>query len=181
MSDISDLHGVYATPLRWNAEAGILSYGYYDEATGERTSKEIELGSQMACFAMDLATRERGYGMIRVGVCDFRLTPVGSTPPPWPDDDDFKHAIGCFVWNPRLGELRLETNAVIFFNAINALWNYCRTFEEATAGLQPSSSSWAAASGLSRRSARCFTHPSLSCSIGCLATRCRLLRCANRP
>src|SRR6202012_1503089 len=43
----------------------------------------------------------------------------------------------CFVWNPRLGELRLETNAVIFFNAINALWNYCRTFEEATAGLQP--------------------------------------------
>src|SRR6516162_1110099 len=28
MSDISDLHGIYATPLRWNAEAGILGYGW---------------------------------------------------------------------------------------------------------------------------------------------------------
>jgi hypothetical protein len=137
MSDINDLHGVYATPLRWNAEAGVLGYGCYDETTGERTVKEIELGSPEARFVMDLATRERGYGMIRVGVCDFRLTPVGSTPPPWPGDDDFKQAIGCFLWNPFLGEVRLETNRAIFRNAVLALWKSCLEEKEASDGLQP--------------------------------------------
>src|SRR5262245_12687576 len=103
MSDISDLYGIYATPLRWNAEAGILGYGCYDETTGERTVKEIELGSSLATFVMDLATRERGYGLIRKNVYDMRLTPVNSPPPPWPDDEDFKAAIGVWMWNPTLG------------------------------------------------------------------------------
>jgi hypothetical protein len=137
MSDISDLHGVYPTSLRFNAEGGVLGIGAYDETTGERTVKEIELGSPMARFVMDLATRERGYGMIRVGVYDFRLTPVGSAPPPWPGDDDFKQAIGCFLWNPRLGEVRLETNTTTFRNAVLALWDRCLTAKEASDGLQP--------------------------------------------
>jgi hypothetical protein len=136
MSDISDLHGVYATALRWNAEAGILGYGCYDEKTGERTVKEIEFGSPEARFVMDLATREHGYGMIRVGVYDFRLTPVGSAPPPWPGDD-FKPALGCFLWNPPLGEVRLETNQTTLFNVVRALWNHCLKAKEARDGLQP--------------------------------------------
>ena len=37
-----------------------------------------------ATFAMDMATRDRGYGLIRVGIYDMRLTPVGAPPPPWP-------------------------------------------------------------------------------------------------
>jgi hypothetical protein len=137
MSDISDLHGVFPTPLRWNAEAGVLGYGTYDGATGERSIEEIELGSPQAKFVMDYACRERGYGLIRVGIYDMRLTPIGSPPPQWPDDPDFKPAIGCWMWNPSLGELRLETNGAMFRNAVVAVWDRCQTFKEASEGLQP--------------------------------------------
>jgi hypothetical protein len=67
MSDISDLHGVYPTSLRWNAEIGILAFSVFNAETGERELREIELG-QPATFALDLATRERGYGLIKTGV-----------------------------------------------------------------------------------------------------------------
>jgi hypothetical protein len=137
MSDITDLHGVFPTPLRWNAEAGVLGYGVYDEATGERDVKEIELASPQAKFVMDLDTRERGYGLIRTGLYDMRLTPVGSAPPQWPGDDDFKPAVACWLWNPPLGELRLETNGAMFRTAVSAVWDRCRTFTEAAQGLQP--------------------------------------------
>src|SRR5262249_42101783 len=100
MSDLADLHGQHAPPLRWNAELGVLGYGYYDERSGERVVKEIELGSSLGTFVMDLATRERGYGLIRTNVFDMRLTPVNSPPPPWPDEEGFKAAIGVWMWNP---------------------------------------------------------------------------------
>jgi hypothetical protein len=67
----------------------------------------------------------------------MRLTPVGSPAPPWPGDDDYKPALGCWLWNPPLGELRLETNAAIFRTAVSAVWDQCRTFKEASEGLQP--------------------------------------------
>jgi hypothetical protein len=136
MSDISDLHGVFPTPLRWNAEAGVLGYGKFDGATGERTVEEIPLGSAAARFALDLATRERGYGLIRAGVYDMRLTPVGSPPPPWPGDE-FKPAVGCWLWNPAFGELRCETNATLFREAIDGVWERAKTFKEAAEGQQP--------------------------------------------
>ena len=41
--------------------------------------------AQAATFVIDLATRERGYGLIKSGVYDMKLTPVGSPPPPWPE------------------------------------------------------------------------------------------------
>jgi hypothetical protein len=137
MSDISDLRGVFPTPLRWNAEAGVLGYGTYDGATGERGVEEIELGSPEAKFVMDYACRERGYGLIRVGLYDMRLGPIGSPPPEWPGDPDFKPAIGVWMWNPSCGELRLETNGAMFRNAVVAVWDRCRTFKEASEGLQP--------------------------------------------
>src|SRR6516164_7830220 len=96
-TDISDLHGVYPTSLRWNAELGVLGHTVYDEVTGERSITEIELGSPSAKFVMDLATRERGYALIRKGVYDMRLSPVGCPAPEWPGDDDFKAAIGCWL------------------------------------------------------------------------------------
>ena len=37
----------------------------------------------------------------------MRLTPVGSPPPPKPDDPEFKRAVGCWLWNPNVGEVRL--------------------------------------------------------------------------
>jgi hypothetical protein len=137
MTDISDLRGVFPTPLRWNAEGGVLGRGVRDEATGERDIEVIELGSPAAKFVMDYATRERGYGLIRIGVYDMRLQPCGSPPPEWPGDEDFKPAIGCWFWNPPLGELRLETNQSTVLRAINGVWDHCRTYKEAAEGLQP--------------------------------------------
>jgi hypothetical protein len=137
MSDITDLHGVFPTPLRWSAENGVLGYSAYDNTTGERNIEVFELGSPMAKFAIDLSTRERGYGLIRAGLYDMRLSPVGAPPPPWPDDPDFKPAIGIWLWNPLLGEVRLETNAAIFRTAMSALWDHCRSHKDASEGLQP--------------------------------------------
>jgi len=137
MSDISDLHGAFPTPFRWNAEHGIAGYTVWNEAIGERELKEIEFGSQQSIFAVDLATRERGYGRIRIGDYTMELTPVGSLPPPWPNDEDFKPAIGMWMWNQTLGELRLETNAALLVRAISGLWERALTFKEAAQGLEP--------------------------------------------
>ena len=136
MSDLSGLHGVYPTSLRWNAEGGFLGISAFNPESGERELREIELG-QPATFAMDLATRERGYGLIKVGLYDMRLTPVGSPPPPWPNDEEFKPALGCWLWCPAFGELRLETNGAIVRQAVTAVWDECRSKAEAAAGLQP--------------------------------------------
>jgi len=137
MSDIGDLHGVFATPLRWNAEQGILGRMLYNPDVGGRNFMEIELGSSAAKFAADYATRERGYGKIQVGLNDMRLTPDGAPPPPWPDDSDYKPAVGWWLWNPFFGELRLETNGALLVRAIAGLWDRIRTFKEASNGLQP--------------------------------------------
>ena len=136
MSDLSGLHGVYPRSIRWNAEGGFLGISVYNAETGERDLKEIELGKQ-ATFALDLSTRERGYGLIRAGVYDMRLSPVGSPPPDWPDDDEFKPAIGCWLWSPMHGELRLETNAQLFRTAVAAVWEEAKVAPEAAAGLTP--------------------------------------------
>jgi hypothetical protein len=136
MSDLSDLHGIYPISLRWNAETGILGISVYNAETGERELQEIELG-RPATFAMDLATRERGYGLIKVGTFDMKLTPVGSPAPPWPDDEEYKPALGCWLWNPTFGELRLETNATIFRTAVADVWGQARSAPEFMQGLQP--------------------------------------------
>lgn len=136
-SDISDLHGIFPTPLRWSAEVGALGISVFDPGTGDRDVEPIELGSSQAKFAMDLSTRERGYGLIRVGLYDMRLTPLGTPAPEWPGDDDFKPAVGCWVWNPTFGELRLETNAAMFRTAVSGVWDQCRAFKEASEGLVP--------------------------------------------
>jgi hypothetical protein len=136
MSDLSDLHGIYPTSLRWNAESGFLAVSAFNAETGERELQQIELG-QAATFVLDLATRERGYGLIKTGIYDMRLTPVGSKPPPRPDDEEYKPAIGCWCWNPTFDELRLETNAAIFRQAVANVWAQARFEPRAAEGLQP--------------------------------------------
>jgi hypothetical protein len=136
MSDLSDLHGIHPTSLRWNAESGFLAVSAFNAETGERELQQIELG-QAATFVLDLATRERGYGLIKTGIYDMRLAPVGSPPPPWPEDEEFKPALGCWVWCPTFGELRLETNAKIFRDAVTAVWDKARVEPQAAEGLQP--------------------------------------------
>jgi hypothetical protein len=66
MSDLSDLKGIFPTVLRWNAEIGFLAKSVFNSETGESELREIELGER-ATFAADMATRERGYGVIRTG------------------------------------------------------------------------------------------------------------------
>jgi hypothetical protein len=136
MSDLSGLHGIYPNSLRWNAETGFLAISVFNVEIGGRELQEIELG-QPATFALDLATRERGYGLIKTGVYNMTLTPVGSPLPAWPGDKEYKPAIGCWLWNPTFGELRLETNARTFREAVNAVWDECRSKAEAAEGLQP--------------------------------------------
>jgi hypothetical protein len=136
VSDLSDLHGIYPTSLRWNAESGFLAVSAFNAETGERELQQIELG-QPATFVLDLATRERGYGLIKTGVYEMKLTPVSSPPPPWPEDEEFKPALGCWVWCPTFGELRLETNAAIFRQAVASVWDLCRSEPQAAEGLQP--------------------------------------------
>ena len=107
MSDLSDLHGIYPSSLRWNAESGFLAVSAFNGEAGERELQPIELG-QAATFVLDLATRERGYGLIKSGVYDMKLSPVGSPPPPWPENEEYKPALGCWMWTPTFGELRLD-------------------------------------------------------------------------
>ena len=85
MSDLSDLDGIFPTSIRWNAEEGTLGISVRNPETGEREIPASPLGAD-ATFAMDLMTRVRGYGLIRVGLYDMKLTPVGTPPPPHPDD-----------------------------------------------------------------------------------------------
>jgi hypothetical protein len=136
MTDLSDLHGIYPTSIRWNAENGILGISTYNVETGERELQPIELGKP-ATFAMDLATRERGYGQIKAGLYDMKLTPVGTPPPPWPGDKEYKPALGCWLWAPNFGELRLETNATLFRTAVEDVWRRARSEPQAVEGQQP--------------------------------------------
>jgi hypothetical protein len=136
MSDLSDLRGIYPTSLRWNAESGFLAISPFYAETGERGLQQVELG-QPATFVLDLATRERGYGLIKSGVYEMNLTPVSSPPPPWPGEEEYKPALGCWAWNPTFGELRLETNAAIFRQAVASVWDQCRVEPQAAEGLQP--------------------------------------------
>ena len=92
---------------------------------------------QAATFVLDLATRERGYGVIKSGVYDMKLTPISSPPPPWPENEEYKPALGCWMWNPTFGEVRVETNATLFREAIANVWDKCRFEPQAAEKLQP--------------------------------------------
>jgi hypothetical protein len=145
MSDLSDLQGVPPSSLRWNAnaDAGELLVVITNEAF-EREPQPIPLNTASATFVMDMATRERGYGLIAAGIYRMVLTPVGSPPPALPEPITqganvlpFKPTLGVFVWNPIFDELRLETNASYFRQAVATVWERYRTFKEASQGLQP--------------------------------------------
>jgi hypothetical protein len=135
MSDLSGLHGVFAPSLRWNAEEGFLSVSVFNPETGEREPKEINLGPP-ATFVMGMATRERGYGAIRVGFYDMKLTPVGSPEPAWPGDEEYKPALGCSLYHPEYGELRLETNAKMFREAVDSIWDAAKSDQPGAAADQ---------------------------------------------
>jgi hypothetical protein len=135
-SDLFGLHGVFPTALRWNAELGVLGISAFDPETGERGLQEIGLG-QDATFVLDLLTRERGYGKIKVGSYEMLLTPVGSPPPPWPNDPDFKPALAFWVWHPVYGEARCETCSTLFRDVLDNVCRLARFEPQAAEGQQP--------------------------------------------
>jgi hypothetical protein len=138
LSDLDGLPGIYAPSLRWNAAVEIHNLGFsvYDPQTGERGLQPIELGPQ-ATFALDLLTRERGLGKIKVGLFEKLLTPVGSPLPPLPDDPELKPMFAAWVWNPTLGEGRIETCATLCRNALVDIVAKCLKEPSAVEGLQP--------------------------------------------
>jgi hypothetical protein len=136
MSDLDGLHGVYPAAFRWSAEEGFLGISAFNPQSGEREVRPIEFG-QPATFAADLATRMRGYGLVRPGQYEMLLTPVGAPPPPWPGNDEFKPAIGMWLFSPTHGPVRLETCGTILRNAVVDIWDRCRREPSAVEGLQP--------------------------------------------
>jgi hypothetical protein len=130
VSDISDLEGAIPSSLRWNAEEGSLAVWTSGEC------QEIVLGSREAAFAIDLATRMRGYGLIRTGAYDMILTPVGSDPPKKPSED-YKPAIGVWACNPIFGEVRIETVGAMFRTPLIGLFSQCQSTEEAGKDMVP--------------------------------------------
>jgi hypothetical protein len=135
MSDLSDLEGVFGSSIRWNSEGGELSADVLNKVL-EREPHLIELGSQSATFVADMSTRERGYGMVAVGVFDFVMTPVGSPPPERPSPEH-KPALGFYLWNPVIGEVKMITCSAYLRMTIDAFWDRYRTFKEASQGLLP--------------------------------------------
>jgi hypothetical protein len=139
MSDLDDLgehSGDYPKSGRWNAETGVFAISSYNLETGMRELQPLDFG-QACTFVIDLLTRQRGFSMYRPGVYDARLTPVGSPPPEWPGDLEFKPAIACWAWNPNFGEIWIETNASLFKNALKAVWEKALTDPRAAEGQQP--------------------------------------------
>jgi hypothetical protein len=136
MSDLSGLHGIYPNSLRWNAEDGILARSIFNPESGERELQPIDFG-QTATFALDMLTRERGYGKIKIGSYEMILSPVGGPAPEFPGDLEFKPAIGCWLWSPTFDELRLETNAALLRQAVVSVWDQARAAPQAVEGLQP--------------------------------------------
>jgi hypothetical protein len=130
MSDLSDLEGSIPSALRWNAEEGVLSVWTCGEP------QIIELGTRDATFAIDLETRERGWGLIRTGVYDMQLTPVG-TPAPDRPSSDYKLALGCWLWNPKFGEIRCETLGTMFRDPLVGFFGRVRGAKEAEEGQVP--------------------------------------------
>ena len=66
----------------------------------------------------------------------MKLSPVGSPPPPWPENEEYKPALGCWLWNPEYGELRLETNAAMFREAVTSVWDAAKSEPQAAAAEQ---------------------------------------------
>ena len=141
--------------------------------------KEIPLGPR-ATFAMDLLTRARGWGLIRVGTFDMRLSPVSAPLPPRPDDEGFKPAIGVTMWNPEFGETRLEATATLLCRAIRGLWDHCLRKPEAARGLQPVIRFVGRVEREVKSVGGTFLIPKFEVPAGLSATRCQVGRNARR-
>ena len=97
MSDLDDLGYAKIRPdsLRFNGLTGCLTINRYSPETRRSTATEIPPGSR---WAVDVLTRERGYGRVTDSIFDMRLSPVGSPPPVIEDEDLFKTAVSMLLY-----------------------------------------------------------------------------------
>jgi len=115
MSDLAGLRGIYTL---W-----------------QRVPRAIAPGSQ---WAIDMLTRQRGYGKSTDKEFTMHLSPVGEPlPPDIPRDPELKPALPMMLWNPQLGEAVMTTCSAILRTAVNAMWERHKSFGEASEGLQP--------------------------------------------
>ena len=135
MSDVSDLHGIFPTLAAVECRRRVPC----DRPSTRRPASAHYLKSNSVSRRRLSSTwrrRSRGYGLIKTGLFDMQLTPVGSPAPSWPGGE-YKPAVGMWAWHPTYGEVRIETNAAIFMQALVNVWDQCRTSSEAMAGKQP--------------------------------------------
>ena len=138
-----DNNGSYLPSIRWNSEEETDQLVYVEtNEVFEQERSPIPLNSSASTFVMDVLRREHGRGRIATGTYKMQLVPVGQEVPPIPEDEaafakDYKPAIGVWVWNPPLGEVRIETNGTMFRNAVAGILDQTKNCKEAGDGLVP--------------------------------------------
>jgi hypothetical protein len=136
MTDLAGMPGAQAPRVRWSADNGVLGIAVYDAVLGDRSIEPIALGSREAKFAIDLLTRQKGWGLIRKGFYDFKMVSIDD---PWPASpgSDFKPAYGLHGWNPSFEEVRFETNGALYRDALVGIVDLALKCDEAHAGKCP--------------------------------------------
>jgi hypothetical protein len=133
MSDIDDLPTTKTRPhsLRFNAVTGFLAVYCYNLETRQNSIVEIPPKSR---WAIDMLTRERGYGRVTDAVFDMRLSPVGAPPPVIEDEDLFKTAVSMRLYSPDWGLVEWQTASALAVRAIIGLWETYKKSAEALVG-----------------------------------------------
>jgi hypothetical protein len=136
MTDLAGMPGAHAPHIRWAAENGVVGIAVYDAVLGDRSIEPIALGSREAKFAIDLMTRQKGYGLIATGAYDFKMVSVDE---PWPASpgDKYKPSYGLWGWSPAFGEVRLESNGALYRDALVGIVDLALKCDEAHAGKCP--------------------------------------------
>jgi hypothetical protein len=96
---------------------------------GEPSLQEILLGSDAAKIALDLYTREVGYGYARQGEFQIITTPVGTPPPPFPGKG-YKAALAMWAWNPEIDVCRASAVGAIYRDGLSGVVDKALTYKE---------------------------------------------------
>jgi hypothetical protein len=136
MSDYDDLELTYKPWLRWSSEFGVLGRSTIS-AEDERGMASLGLGTNDAKWAFDMSRRMRGYGKFRKGSREVALTPVGTPPPKWNGDKDWKPTLSIPCYHPQYGEHVFETSASNLMRVISNVWDQCKRYEEFYKGFEP--------------------------------------------
>jgi hypothetical protein len=134
MSDLSDLEGIFElAPMecrrRTPCDLSLRCGGGRARATRNRPWSGCDICHGYGDADARLWTDQDRY-------LRMQLTPVGSPATSNPGGE-YKPALGVWTWHPQYGELRLETNGVIFREAVQGVWDKARFEPQAAEGQQP--------------------------------------------